>query len=239
MGCCDAGVLAEPQRASGRLWRRWQCLEGRLGPPAAEEFLGIGQGAEYRDGDEQRARSGLKAQFGPQWEGKLTLVPPITATKEGRIARRIGAWVLWWVLLMSFWVILDDSLNADELLAGAAAAAFGAFFAELAAYQAVCQVRLRIEWLAPALSLPWELLRDTGVIFLALLRRLVSGEAPASGFREEHVRFGSDSAEGKTRRSLLIGGLSVAPNRFVLGLDRQSGVMVVHELVTDEQEAGE
>jgi hypothetical protein len=154
-------------------------------------------------------------------------------------ARRIGAWILWWVLLMSFWVILDDSINSDELLAGAGAAAIAAYFAELAAYQAASQVRLRIEWLVPALGLPWKLLRDTGVIFLALLRRLTSGEIPASGFREERVRFGPDSAEGKTRRSLLIGGLSVAPNRFVLGLDRQSGVMVVHELVTDEQEAGE
>jgi multisubunit Na+/H+ antiporter MnhE subunit len=145
---------------------------------------------------------------------------------------------LWWVLLMSFWVILDDSLNSDELLAGAGAAAIGAFLAELAAYQAASQVRLRIEWLVPALRLPWLLLRDTGVVFLALLRLLTKGEMPSSRFREEPVNFGPDDAEGKTRRSLLIGGLSVAPNRFVLGLDRESGVMVVHELVTGDREAG-
>lgn len=139
---------------------------------------------------------------------------------------------------MSFWVILDDSINTDELLAGAGAAAIGAFFAELAAYQASSQVRLRIEWLVPALRLPWKLLRDTGVIFLALVRRLAKGEVPASGFVEEHVRFGPDGPEGKTRRALLIGGLSVAPNRFVLGLDRRTGVMVVHELVRTEGEDG-
>jgi hypothetical protein len=137
---------------------------------------------------------------------------------------------------MSFWVILDDSLAADELLAGAGAAAIGAFLAELATYQAASQVRLRIEWLVPALGLPWKLVRDTGVIFGALLRRLTRGELPSGGFRELPVRFGPDSAEGKTRRSLLIGGLSVAPNSFVLGLDRQSGVMVVHELVSGERE---
>lgn len=163
---------------------------------------------------------------------------PITAEKKARTARRVGAWLFWWVLLMSFWVILDDSINSDELLAGAGAAAIGAFFAELATYQARSQVRVRIEWLVPALGLPWQLLRDTGVVFLALGRRLARGEVPASGFREEVVRYGPDDAEGKTRRTLLIGGLSVAPNRFVLGLDREAGVMVVHELLPGEGEAG-
>lgn len=145
---------------------------------------------------------------------------------------------MWWVLLMSFWVILDDSIDFDELLAGAGAAAIGAFLAELAAYQAGSQVRMRIEWVVPAIGLPWKLLRDTGLIFMALLKRLCLGELPRSGFREEHVRFGPDSVEGRTRRSLLIGGLSVAPNRFVLGMDSEANIMVVHELVTGKQEAG-
>jgi hypothetical protein len=48
------------------------------------------------------------------------------------IARRIGAWLVWWVLLMSFWVVVDNSIASDELLAGAGAAALGAFLAELA-----------------------------------------------------------------------------------------------------------
>jgi hypothetical protein len=51
---------------------------------------------------------------------------------------------------MSFWVMLDDSINADELLAGAGAAALAAFFAELVSYQAATRFRMRIEWLVPA-----------------------------------------------------------------------------------------
>ena len=42
------------------------------------------------------------------------------------LAHRIGAWVTWWVLLMSFWIILDDSIALDELLAGAGAAGLAA-----------------------------------------------------------------------------------------------------------------
>lgn len=152
------------------------------------------------------------------------------------MARRTGAWLFWWVLLMSFWVILDDSIDTDELLAGAGAAAIGAFLAELATYQVASQVRVRIEWLVPALSLPWQAIRDTGLIFMALWRFLALGREPRSGFREQAVRFGPDTVEGRTRRSLLIGGRSVAPARLVLGLDSDRDVMVVHELATREQE---
>jgi len=65
-------------------------------------------------------------------------------------ARRVGAWLFWWVLMMSFWVMLDDSIATDELLAGAGAAALAALLAELVAYQAASRVRMRIWWLVPA-----------------------------------------------------------------------------------------
>lgn len=153
------------------------------------------------------------------------------------LARRVGGWLTWWVLLMSFWVILDNSIATDELLAGAGAAAIGAFLAELVTYQAATRLRLRIEWAAPALRIPREVARDTGIVFAALYRRLARGVEPPSGFRELPVRYGDDTAAGQTRRALLVGGTSVAPNSFVLGIDRDRDVMVIHQLVVNQGEA--
>ena len=153
------------------------------------------------------------------------------------LARRVGAWLTWWVLLMSFWVILDDSIATDELLAGAAAAAIGAFLAELVTYQAATRLRMRIEWAALAFRLPAEVARDTGIVFAALYRRLALGEEPPSGFRALPARYGDETAGGKTRRALLVGGTSVAPNTFVLGIDRERDVMVIHQLVVNQGEA--
>ena len=155
------------------------------------------------------------------------------------VARRVGAWLVWWVLLMSFWVILDDSIASDELLAGAGAAALGAFLAELAFHQAATRFRVRAEWVVPALSLPAQLIRDTAIVFVALWRRLARGEEPASGFRAVPARFGSNTAEGETRRVLLIGARSVAPNSFALGIDPDRDVMIIHQLVVNEGEAVE
>jgi len=94
-------------------------------------------------------------------------------------------------------------------------------------------LRPRIEWLIPALALPGQVARDTVIIFAALYRRLARGQEPPSGFRELPVRYGDDSIEGRTRRALLVGGRSVAPNTFVLGIDAEREVMVIHQLVTD------
>ncbi len=155
---------------------------------------------------------------------------------QRRIVRRAGAWAVWWVLLMSFWVMLDDSTATDELLAGAGAAALGAFLAELVAHQSGLTFRMRPRWLVPALRLPWETARDTVIVFAALWRRLARGEEPASGFREVPVRYGSDTPEGETRRTLLVGGRSVAPNSFVLGIDADRDVMIIHQLVVNQGE---
>lgn len=146
-------------------------------------------------------------------------------------ARRVGSWLAWWVLMMSFWVMIDDSVETDELLAGAGAAALAAVFAELVTYQAATRFRMRVGWLGPALRLPGQVVGDTIIVYRALWRRLAHGEQPPSAFLELPARFGDDTPEGVTRRTLLVGGTSLAPNTFVLGLDRERDVMVVHRLV--------
>jgi multisubunit Na+/H+ antiporter MnhE subunit len=153
------------------------------------------------------------------------------------VARRVGSWLVWWVLMMSFWVMIDDSVNADELWAGAGAAALAALLAELVTYQAATRFRMRFEWLVPALRLPGEVARDMVTVYAALWRRLFRGEQPPSAFLELPARFGDDSPEGATRRTLLIGGTSVAPNTFALGIDKDRDVMVVHRLMAGRQAA--
>jgi multisubunit Na+/H+ antiporter MnhE subunit len=156
---------------------------------------------------------------------------PRERERDVPLARRVGSWLVWWVLMMSFWVMIDDSIDADELWAGAGAGALAALLAELVTYQAATRFRMRIRWVVPALRLPGEIARDTVTVYAALWRRLVHGEEPPSAFMELPARFGDDSPEGITRRTLLIGGTSVAPNTFALGIDKATNVMVVHQLV--------
>jgi len=126
------------------------------------------------------------------------------------------------------------SIGLAELGAGAGAAALGAVLAEVAEQQAATRFRMRIRWLVPALRLPGQILAYTAVVFAALARQLIRGEQPASGFRDLPVPFGDHGDQGMTRRVLLVGANSLAPNTFVLGMDEDRDVMVVHQLVVQD-----
>jgi hypothetical protein len=133
--------------------------------------------------------------------------------------------------MMALWIIVDDSLAADELLAGAAAAALAATLAELAGHQSGVRLQARAGWVRPALHLPAAVARDTWTVFGALWRQVVRREQPPSGFSVVDVAAGDRTPEARTRRALLVAGRSVAPNTLVLGIDADRGVMVVHQLV--------
>jgi hypothetical protein len=62
----------------------------------------------------------------------------------GSLASRAVTWLARWIPLMSLWVALGDSLAADELLAGAGAAAIAAPLAETACHQAGLLFRVRL-----------------------------------------------------------------------------------------------
>jgi multisubunit Na+/H+ antiporter MnhE subunit len=141
----------------------------------------------------------------------------------------------WWVLLMSFWMILDGSAAPDEVLTGAGAAAVAALFAQWVCARAGVSFtfRIRPRGLAAAAWLPWTVLRDTGVIMAALWRRVASGEEPASGLRELQVpRNGEPGAEHTAQRVLLVAGRSLAPNMLAVDLQGERDVLLVHELIT-------
>lgn len=147
------------------------------------------------------------------------------------VARRAGSFLAWWVGLMAFWVWIDDTLARAELLVGAGVAVMGALFAETVQHQAGTYLRVRFEWFAYALPIPMRVVRDLGIIFHALWRRIVAGESPSSSFEEVPMKVGGQTSEEVTRRALVVAGTSIAPNTFVLGIDEDRSVMLVHRLV--------
>jgi hypothetical protein len=81
------------------------------------------------------------------------------------------------------------------------------------------------------LALPGRVAQETFLVFAALAKTLARREPPNGGFREINVRYGDDSPAGVTRRTLLTGSKSLAPNAFVVDFDAERDVMLVHELV--------
>lgn len=144
--------------------------------------------------------------------------------------RVIAYWVLAWVAAAALWLVLVDLATAPELIAGAIVATLAA-----TGFHLVRRERLAEQAFRPGLALRvWrvavrvfpDILRLTRAAFAQLAdRRPVRGRVIAMPFG--HV---DDSADERTVRAVAVGFGSLAPNTLVIGVDEESGLLLVHQL---------
>ncbi|MGN6256498.1 MAG: hypothetical protein ACTHN3_01950 [Solirubrobacterales bacterium] len=159
-----------------------------------------------------------------------------------RASRAALAWILVAIALFALWMLLVDTHEDPQVYAGLVVAAIGATGSELVRRQRVGGARMRMRWLVrayrPLLSVP----RDLARLVLALrgaFPNLWFGKAPrppVGRFRALPFDPGS-GAPGDVGREVLaeIAG-SFSPNTYVVGLDRERGLLLVHQLVPEEGE---
>ncbi len=137
----------------------------------------------------------------------------------------------WWIALAALWLALDDTVAFPELMTGAAAALIGAVAAEVVHSQHLVRVRVKPSWLRYAWRPVVRVFPETASVLLALLRQLVLRRPVSGEFRMVPFRPGRpDGAYDMTRRALAKTAGSFAPNTYVVGVDEEREVMLVHQL---------
>ena len=144
-------------------------------------------------------------------------------------------WWLRWALFVALWLALTDTRVLPELVTGGVVAAIGATVAGLVTRVGrprTVRNSLALLGLGPRrLGLPLlRLVVDTGLLTAALWRRLVRRERVRGSFHEAPRPRQEPLRTAAGRAALEVWG-SVAPNRYVVGVDDERGVVVVHELV--------
>jgi multisubunit Na+/H+ antiporter MnhE subunit len=134
--------------------------------------------------------------------------------------RRVAGIVFWWLVLCGVWLLYVGQHTKENAVAGAIAAAVAVGFAAFLARLGLYRLEIHPRRLHGAAALPWFVLRDFGVVTLALLHgrptgRLVELDLPAGSLGD---------------RALL--GLlgSVAPNAYLVDFDTHRRRALVHEL---------
>jgi hypothetical protein len=144
-----------------------------------------------------------------------------------------------WLLLGVLWLMLTDSAHTPELAAGAAAAALGASLAGLVSRPGTPRVGHTFGALADLglrrLARPLvRLMPDTLLITGALCRSISRRERVSGSFRLARYPVHGRGRRAATRTVTEAWG-SLAPNRYVVGIDEEAGGVLVHELVPSEQ----
>jgi multisubunit Na+/H+ antiporter MnhE subunit len=139
-------------------------------------------------------------------------------------------------VLYAIWLLLVDTREEPQLLAGLAVAAIGATGSELVRRQRVADVSFRLAWLArawrPLTSVPADLLR----LARGALAALAGGSRTAGRFRAIPFDPGDGSPRDVGREALAEIAGSFSPNTYVIGIDEERRELLVHQLAPEEDE---
>jgi multisubunit Na+/H+ antiporter MnhE subunit len=128
--------------------------------------------------------------------------------------------VLAWVALFGLWQLYVGQTTKQTTIAGMIAAALATGAAFLVGRLGRYRFGLDPRRLGRVAALPWEIVRDFALVTVALTRG-----RPGGAFRE--VRVPARTAGDRALAGLLG---SIAPNVYVVDVDRDRGAALVHEL---------
>ena len=128
--------------------------------------------------------------------------------------------VLSWAVLFGLWQLYVGQTTTQTTVAGVIAATLAVGAALLLVRLGLYRFGLDPRRLRGAATLPWEIVRDFARVTLALARG-----RPAGAFCEVDV---PTRTAGDRALAGLLG--SIAPNAYVVDVDRDRGAALVHEL---------
>jgi multisubunit Na+/H+ antiporter MnhE subunit len=146
--------------------------------------------------------------------------------------RRLKFWIAWYLPLVALWLAFVDTFAREEVALGLIAGAIAATAADLVRAQDLVRFRLEPRWLRDLYRLPRQVLGDCWVLARALWRQL-TGHPVRGAFRVVPFPGEADDARSAARRALATAVVSVTPNTVVVGVERDEGHMLVHQLVPE------
>ena len=143
----------------------------------------------------------------------------------------VRAWLVAFVVLWFGWMLLAGEWNHFEWIAATGAAAVAAAFAELARTRADVHARLPAHWLLRGWSAFAQIFVDFAIVMWALARSALRRERVRGSFRthESDMRGSEAAAVGMRSWRTLLADFS--PNAYVVDVDEETGIVLVHDLV--------
>jgi multisubunit Na+/H+ antiporter MnhE subunit len=151
-------------------------------------------------------------------------------------AQRIAFWFGWWAICYALWVLLVFKTEPAEFVAGALAAALAATGAELVRARGYAPFAPRLAWWRGLIRLPRDVIVDTWRMTALLVRSLIRREPIKGHYRIVSFRPGSEDDPRAQARRTVAGWLgTISPNTYVIGIDEEHHVVVLHQLIRDDE----
>jgi multisubunit Na+/H+ antiporter MnhE subunit len=154
------------------------------------------------------------------------------AGKGASMRRAVAIWLGWWAFLFIVWMLLVLTQATAEVVAGVFVAAIGATAAEVVRRTGIVELRPWSLWPRRPWRLALTVISDCRLLTIALWRQLRWHEDNVGAFRGIPFEAGADDdPAAAARRAAYTAQISLTPNTYVIGIDREHNNMLVHELL--------
>ena len=134
------------------------------------------------------------------------------------------------------WLAIDDNVAQPELFTGVAVALLALALTVVIRRSSTVRAQVRMSMLGRVWRVPLVLVADTVCVSATVLRSLTGRQRPHGRLRAVRYRATRDSSPDAGRRVLTTWGASIAPNRYVIGIDTEAEVLLIHELAPTGRE---
>jgi multisubunit Na+/H+ antiporter MnhE subunit len=155
---------------------------------------------------------------------------PRLSPSHGALARAI-TWLAWWAALAAIWLLLVDTVDPEELLVGALAASVAASVAIAMQRRGYIRFWPRARWARYVPNLVRDVVVDTGLLTVAVWRKLVLRQPVRGETIRVPFHHGGDNGRDGARRALVNFAVSLTPNSYVVDIDPEADSLLVHRLV--------
>ncbi len=146
---------------------------------------------------------------------------------------RILRWAGVWLIHVGLWIVYVSQISAWEILVGAAAAGFATLGAVLLWRLRFVKFSPSFRQMAEVRRIPGYAVSGTWEILQGIAKQLFKGGAP-SYLAAVPFEVGSDSSECAGRRVLAVLYTTMTPNFLVIGIIREQGLLLYHQIVPGE-----
>lgn len=129
-----------------------------------------------------------------------------------------------------FYLLLIDITGLPELWTLAAVSVVCGAAGLLAREEGFLEPRVRPWWLLRGWRLLYRVPQEIGIVCWEALAQLLAPRRVRGVFRAHRFAVTEETAQAMGRRALVEALGSVAPNTIVIGIDKERGLLLVHQL---------
>jgi hypothetical protein len=144
---------------------------------------------------------------------------------------RVVAWFVAWIAAWSLWMFLVGEWNRVEWIAAAAAATVAATVGELARTRVGVHAVVPLRRLIRGWSALPMVFADFGIVMWALVRSAAERKVVRGAFRVDELDIVGASPASIGSRAWVTVLADYSPNAYVIDIDEESGVVLLHDLV--------